>query len=104
MGLSSQGSGTVPDRHDACGEGDDLSSIIHTSRAILSRLYSYIYDDRINKTMSRSENHQRSLRGELYHAFTPELVAARRRCAEACNAYNNAGFVSRRKQVELWHK
>lgn len=54
--------------------------------------------------MSFSENRQRSLRGELYHAFTPELVAERRRCVEACSRYNNAGFVGRRTQVELWRE
>ncbi|WEW57866.1 hypothetical protein PRK78_003333 [Emydomyces testavorans] len=42
------------------------------------------------------------LRGELYHAFTPDLVAARARCRYACDRFNNAGQVSRRRQVELW--
>ncbi|KAF1809117.1 trimeric LpxA-like protein [Eremomyces bilateralis CBS 781.70] len=54
--------------------------------------------------MEISENRQRMLRGELYHAFTPELVAARRRCAQACERYNNKGEVDRRKQVELWRE
>lgn len=55
--------------------------------------------------MSGSENKARSLRGELYHAFTPELVAERRRCARACTKYNKAGeddTMTRRRQVELW--
>ncbi|KAJ9631031.1 hypothetical protein H2203_001559 [Taxawa tesnikishii (nom. ined.)] len=52
--------------------------------------------------MPMSENKQRSLRGELHHAFTPELLAERRRCARARAAYNNAGEITRRKQVELW--
>ncbi|KAK5137819.1 hypothetical protein LTR08_006587 [Meristemomyces frigidus] len=52
--------------------------------------------------MATSENKARSLRGELYYAFTPELVAARRRCRVAVDRYNNCGDVSRRKQVELW--
>lgn len=55
--------------------------------------------------MPGSENKARSLRGELYHAFTPELVAERRRCARACTKYNKAGedeTMTRRRQVELW--
>ncbi|KXL44392.1 MAG: hypothetical protein FE78DRAFT_150348 [Acidomyces sp. 'richmondensis'] len=49
-----------------------------------------------------SENRARALRGELYYAFTQEMVNARRRCRKACERYNNSGEVSRRKQVELW--
>ncbi|KAK8159205.1 nodulation protein L [Phyllosticta citrichinensis] len=47
------------------------------------------------------ENHKKMLRGELYHAFTPQLTALRTRCQHACKRYNNAGEVSRRKLVEL---
>lgn len=42
------------------------------------------------------------LKGELYHAFTPELTAARARSRHACARYNNAGEVSRRRLTELW--
>ncbi|KAK5127894.1 hypothetical protein LTR85_005011 [Meristemomyces frigidus] len=52
--------------------------------------------------MAVSENKARSLRGEIYYAFTPELLGERRRCALAVSRYNNAGEVSRRKRVELW--
>jgi hypothetical protein len=48
-----------------------------------------------------SENKQRMLRGELFHAFTPELVAERRRCELACNRFNSSGDVSRRTKVEI---
>lgn len=51
-----------------------------------------------------SENTARALRGELYYAFTPELVAARRRCAIACNKYNTEGLTTRRRQAELWNE
>jgi len=44
------------------------------------------------------------LRGELYHAFTPELIYARARCVRAINNYNNAGDITRRRRVELWRK
>lgn len=54
--------------------------------------------------MEMSENKQKMLRGELYHAFTPELVADRRRCTVACERYNTKGEVDRRKQVELWRE
>ncbi len=49
-----------------------------------------------------SENKQKMLRGELYHAFTPELVAERARCRHACDRLNNAAEVPRRRLVELW--
>lgn len=54
--------------------------------------------------MAMSENKARSLRGELYYAFTPELVAERRRCSHACSRFNNAGEITRRRQVELWNE
>lgn len=51
------------------------------------------------------ENKQRMLRGELYHAFTPELTAARERCRLACARFNNAGHdVGRRKLTELFRE
>lgn len=45
---------------------------------------------------------EKMLRGELYYAFTPDLIAARTRCKHACQRFNNAGDVSRRRQIELW--
>lgn len=51
-----------------------------------------------------SENKERQLQGKLYYAFTPENIAARRRCTEAVNRFNNRGDVSRRKRVELWRE
>jgi Maltose acetyltransferase len=52
----------------------------------------------------QSPEGQKALRGELYHAFIPELVAARSRCKHACERFNNAGEVSRRRLVELWRE
>lgn len=43
-------------------------------------------------------------RGELFCAFTPELVAARARCKYACNRFNSADEVPRRRLVELWRE
>ena len=54
--------------------------------------------------MSISENKQRMARGELYHAFTPELTAERQRCKYACARYSRAGEVSRRKLCELFRE
>jgi hypothetical protein len=50
------------------------------------------------------ENRRRMLAGELYYAFTPDLMADRLRCKIACNAYNTQGAAGapRRKLVELW--
>jgi hypothetical protein len=49
-----------------------------------------------------SENTARSLRGDLYYAFTPELNKARRRCQAACHSYNTDELATRRRRVELW--
>ena len=54
--------------------------------------------------MDLSENKKRMARGELYHAFTPELTAERSRCKQACARYNNAGDASRRKLTELFRE
>lgn len=50
------------------------------------------------------ENKRKMARGELYHAFTPELTAARARCQAACKRYTNAGEVPRRRLVKLWRE
>ncbi|KAI9675406.1 MAG: hypothetical protein M1817_001310 [Caeruleum heppii] len=52
--------------------------------------------------MAGSSEKDKMLRGELYHAFSPDLVRDRARCTQACNRFNNAGEVSRRRLVELW--
>ena len=56
------------------------------------------------QNISEEENEARMLRGELYHAFMPGLAAKRNRCHHACDRFNNAGDVSRRKRVELWRE
>ncbi|GAA6022020.1 hypothetical protein JCM11491_005495 [Sporobolomyces phaffii] len=49
-----------------------------------------------------AENQARMERGELYTAFVPDLIAARRKAAQACAKYNrDATEVSRREQVEM---
>lgn len=54
--------------------------------------------------IERTENRERMKRGELYYAFTPDLIASRTRCKHACQRFNNAGEVSRRRLVELWRE
>jgi Maltose acetyltransferase len=46
----------------------------------------------------------KALRGELYHAFVPELVAARDRCKQACDFFNKSDDMSRRRMVQLWRE
>jgi len=50
------------------------------------------------------ENEKRMLRGELYYAFLPNLIAKRNRCHHACHRFNIEGEASRRKLVELWRE
>ncbi|EEH49138.2 uncharacterized protein PADG_05217 [Paracoccidioides brasiliensis Pb18] len=54
--------------------------------------------------MAGRTEREKMLRGELYHAFTPDLVAARARCKWACKRFNDSGEVSRRRQIELWRE
>lgn len=57
------------------------------------------------KNVDANENHRRMKAGELYYAFTPELVAARKRCKMAVALYNEkSGGVSRRHQIELFQE
>ncbi len=50
-----------------------------------------------------AENRRRMDRGELYYAFTPDLVAERRYCAEACHVFNQTSRLApRRLLVERW--
>ncbi|KAK2608788.1 hypothetical protein QQS21_002645 [Conoideocrella luteorostrata] len=56
-------------------------------------------------TLLVSENKGKMARGELYHAFTPELLAERGRCKAAMRAYNAAeGEGTRRETVRLWRQ
>ncbi|KFY44120.1 hypothetical protein V495_03622 [Pseudogymnoascus sp. VKM F-4514 (FW-929)] len=54
------------------------------------------------ENINEDENLTKMLRGELYYAFTPRLTVSRMRCHHACDRFNGAGEVDRRKLVELW--
>ena len=54
--------------------------------------------------MAQSKEWQKMLRGELYWAWDKDLQANRTRCKQACEEFNAAGAVSRRRKVELWRK
>lgn len=55
--------------------------------------------------MSELTEREKMMRGELFRAFTPDLVAARARCKYACNRFNNTtDEVPRRRLVELWRE
>lgn len=53
-------------------------------------------------SLDRSSEWQKAQKGELYHAFVPELVQARNECYAACNAFNDTRDLSRRNLVKLW--
>ncbi|KAL2829070.1 hypothetical protein BJY01DRAFT_126875 [Aspergillus pseudoustus] len=52
--------------------------------------------------IDEKENLTRMQRGELYYAFSPELVAARKRCARIVSQLNRAGELSRRELAQYW--
>lgn len=47
------------------------------------------------------ENLERMKAGEMYYAFTPDLMADRRRCKHALTRYNKAQDISRREELEM---
>lgn len=52
--------------------------------------------------IDEKENLARMKRGELYYAFSPELVTARRRCGRIVGRLNSAGELTRREVAEFW--
>ncbi|KAF9889582.1 hypothetical protein FE257_007090 [Aspergillus nanangensis] len=52
--------------------------------------------------MTSSSEWQKMVNGELYWAWDEDLQANRERCKAACQRFNEAGQVSRRRKVELW--
>ncbi|KAK2599708.1 hypothetical protein N8I77_011440 [Diaporthe amygdali] len=52
--------------------------------------------------INEDENVARMERGELYYAFSPRLVAGRRRCGQAVGRLNRAEDPSRRQIAEFW--
>lgn len=50
------------------------------------------------------ENRRKMAAGELYYAFTPELVGDRQRCKQAMRLYNESDGLSRREQIELYQE
>ena len=44
------------------------------------------------------------LRGELYHAFVPELTRDRYICSQKVHRFNTAGDATRRQSVEMWRE
>ncbi|OTB17915.1 hypothetical protein K445DRAFT_9766 [Daldinia sp. EC12] len=52
--------------------------------------------------VDEAENLARMERGELYYAFTPQLIAERQRCTRILGRLNRAGDLSRREIAEYW--
>lgn len=52
--------------------------------------------------IDEEDNLSRMSRGQLYYAFTPSLVAARKRCKRAVAKINAAEDPTRREMAELW--
>lgn len=57
------------------------------------------------KDIDPEENKRRMRAGELYFAFTPDLIAERKRCKLALALYNEkADSMTRREQVEHYQE
>lgn len=52
--------------------------------------------------IDEQDNLARMRRGELYYAFSPQLVGARRRCGQVVGRFNRAGDLTRREIAEYW--
>ena len=56
-----------------------------------------------NSSCDRDENRRRKDRGDMYFAFTPDLIEERKRCRVATGKFNKApDDISRREAVEMW--
>lgn len=54
--------------------------------------------------VDEEENRRRMKAGELYYAFTPGLIADRKRCQMIQSLYNKLDELTRREQVEIYQK
>ena len=54
--------------------------------------------------MANSKEWDKMLRGELYMPWDEDLQANRTRCQNACEKFNAARNIPRRRKVELWRK
>lgn len=52
--------------------------------------------------IDEAENLRRMAAGELYWAFTPDLIEERRRCTAACRRFNALSEPTRRELTSLW--
>ncbi|KAK8143763.1 hypothetical protein G3M48_006770 [Beauveria asiatica] len=55
------------------------------------------------KPIDQQDNLRRMAAGELYYAFTPDLIAARKRVETAYQRFNKAEDASRRELAEMWN-
>ncbi|KAL6902958.1 trimeric LpxA-like protein [Trichoderma evansii] len=51
-----------------------------------------------------AENRKRMLRGDLYYAFTPDLIQDRKECVRAVRKLNTAVEPTRRELAEFWRE
>lgn len=52
-----------------------------------------------------SSQRERMLRGELYHAFVPDLIAEREKCQQAYHRFNTlAATLPRLERINLWQE
>jgi hypothetical protein len=56
------------------------------------------------KPIDLAENRRRMANGELYYAFTPDLIQDRQQCARASRKLNTAADPTRRELVEIWRE
>lgn len=54
------------------------------------------------KPIDLVENRRRMAAGELYYAFTPDLIKDRQRCTKATRRFNNTEEPTRRELVTMW--
>ncbi|KAH6962598.1 galactoside O-acetyltransferase [Ilyonectria sp. MPI-CAGE-AT-0026] len=54
------------------------------------------------RSIDKVENRRRMQEGELYYAFTDDLIRDRQRCSKAMKKFNAADNVDRRSLIEMW--
>lgn len=76
-------------------------SLVPVNNTVIYHITNTVYNMDLSEAgLQRNLENMRN--GQLYYAFTPDLIAARARCSRNCRRFNEAVDVSRRRQLELW--
>jgi len=89
-------SSSLNDTEDDAGTEEVMNAEGEADASAIVQTFSFSH-------LNDAEEKAKMLRGELYHAFVPSLVAERARCSAACYAFNAAYCLTRLERANLWN-